>query len=66
MIAPIIERAAPEAFSRQHAVAIQREERRPMSRLADLARQQPAAVVAVGVIVGLGIGWLVKRKKWSR
>lgn len=65
MIAPMVERAAPETFTRQHATAIRREEHRPTRRLTELAQQQPAAVIAVGVIVGLGIGWLVKRKKWS-
>lgn len=65
MIAPVLERAAPETSIRQHAMAIRHAQQRPMNRLTELARHQPAAVVAVGLIVGLGIGWLVKRKKWS-
>lgn len=65
MIAPMVERAVPETFVRQHAAAIRREEQRPLRRLTELAQQQPASVIVIGVIVGLGVGWLVKRKKWS-
>lgn len=65
MIAPMVERAAPETSARQHAMAIRVEEQRPMHRLKVLAQQQPAAVIALGMVVGLSIGWLVKRKKWS-
>lgn len=64
MIAPMMENAAPSRSSR-HAVEIRRPDRHPPGRLGRIVEKQPAAVIAVGVIVGLGIGWLVKRKKWS-
>lgn len=64
MIAPMMENTAPSRSS-HHAVEIHRPERQPPGRLGRIVEKQPAAVIAVGVIVGLGIGWLVKRKKWS-
>ncbi len=64
MIAPMMERAA-DSSPRQHAAEIRREARQPTGRISRFIEKQPAAVIATGVMVGIGIGWLVKRKKWS-
>ncbi|TWU16201.1 hypothetical protein [Allorhodopirellula heiligendammensis] len=64
MIAPMMEPVV-DSSPRQHAAEIRREERQPAQRLSRLIEKQPAVVIAAGVVVGLGIGWLVKRKKWT-
>ncbi|TWT65033.1 hypothetical protein [Allorhodopirellula solitaria] len=64
MIAPLVEHV-PESSPRRHAAAIRRAENQPSQRISRFVEKQPAAVIAVAVAFGIGVGWLVKRKKWS-
>lgn len=64
MIAPMMEQAA-DSPPRRRAAEIRREARQTTGRISRFIEKQPAAVIATGVVVGIGIGWLVKRKKWS-
>ncbi|EMI42158.1 hypothetical protein [Rhodopirellula sp. SWK7] len=61
MIAPIKERPYP---ARQHAIALEEDEQRPVRVLSRLIEKQPAAALTVALAFGLTVGWLVKRKNW--
>ncbi len=64
MIAPMMEDAT-DSSPRQHAAAIRRAERQPVRQVSRVVEKHPEVLIAASVAVGIGIGWLVKRKKWS-
>lgn len=66
MIAPSIHHSVPDrpTMRRAHAVAIEQDQRRFSKRFERLVDARPELAVATAVVLGVAIGWLVKRKQW--